>query len=922
MSKAKTASTAHVPWLSRANRPMLGSLSAGVTSQIVLVVSGVIVARSLGPENRGYLALLLLVPLMLSQAASIGFPLAATYFIAQSPNTARRVARSLVGPAGIQLIAVVLVQAAVLSFLVWNEPQGVQLGAMISLAYPPALLAQQYGIAILQGQRRFLAFNVLRVAPAGLYTVAVVAIFLVGLDGLVSITAVAVATAAIAGAATLVVVARRLPVTSDASGPARSEMARFGLKGFLGSMSPIESFRLDQAAVALFLNPVALGLYVVAQSFINLPRFISQSIGMITYPQVASAPNQETARRAMWRHLFFTLLVCGVIVATLEAATDSLIRFFFGHEFSQATPIAQILLVGALFLSMRRVLSDAARGAGRPGLGTLAEATSWISLIPALALLMPTYGAEGVALALTLSWAVSLLFLLVSLLLPQFPQHVPARRTMIPAVVALVVSFTAAAGVALLPWLLSLIALLLLLGGLIAALVRNRVAFAARNRLLQRSVRSSEAAIRAAPSSAEPIPDLRFPRALYYAGLLFIAQLTIRPFLSFTLSDWLFFACLIATCAALLVRRPRVYVPLPRLLLLGILLFAAGGLMSSFSSSAPTESFMVIIRIVYLTVVWFWLGTVVLQKIEHVRKAVLFWVVSAAVAGAAAVAQQFDDNVVPGGRVEWGRATGFTEHMNDLGGLTSIALVPALMLFVTRGKSVGRDGFRALMLVLVGAGLLLSGSVGSVIAAAAATGVWLTWRHTSGRQLVRLALLAAAVLVFFTLQGSAETPSAVERISRLGTGAPNDPNRTLDSRFETFRIAVDRIEANPVVGVGLDLESSRAGEHRVHNIVLNLLYTSGILGLAGMILVFASAARTAWSSLLDASAGERRLVLALGCSLIAFIVFLMSEPAMFTRYGWVAAALLFAVRARQQNVWTTELQAREWTRRDRLTESA
>jgi O-antigen/teichoic acid export membrane protein len=731
---------------------MLGSLLAAAMSQIVLVVSGVIVARSLGPEDRGYLALLVLVPLMLSQAGSIGLPLASTYFIARFPTSARPLVRSLFAPAVIQLTAVVLLQAILLWLLVWDDPARVRIGAVISLAYPLALLAQQYGIAILQGQRRFLAFNVLRVAPSALYAVAVVALLLFRLDELVPIIAVAVGTATIAGAATLLVVAHGLIGRSDeADVPSRSEIARFGLKGFLGSMSPIENFRLDQAAIALFLNPVALGLYVVAQSLINLPAFISQSIGMVTYPQVASAPTASAGRRAIWRHLVLALLICGLVVVALEAVTESLIEFFFGEEFSKATPIAQILLVGALFLSGRRVLSDGARGAGRPGLGTLAEAASWISLIPALALFVPRYGAEGVALALTLSWGVSFLVLLAWLVRPELPRSVPTPWRAVPPALALATSLAAAAAVALLPPTLSLLVLLLLFGGLTGALVRRRVALAVRDRLVRHADRSSEATEPVAPSGAEPIPNLRFPRALYYGGLLFIGQLTIRPFLTLTLSDWLFFACLLTTCAVLLVHRSQVWVPLPRLLLFGVLLFAAGGVLSSFSSDAPMESVGVIVRIVYLTVVWFWLGTVVLQKMEHVRKAALFWMISVAVAGAGAVAQQFDPEIIPGGKVEWGRATGFTENMNDLGGLTSAAFVPALMLFMTRGRSVGRDALRALLLVLVAAGLLLSGSVGSLIAAAVATGVWLTWQHMSGRQIVRLAILGAGVLAFFAL---------------------------------------------------------------------------------------------------------------------------------------------------------------------------
>jgi O-antigen/teichoic acid export membrane protein len=90
-----------------------------------------------------------------------------------------------------------------------------------------------------------------------------------------------------------------------------------------------------------------------------------------------------------------------------------LVRFFFGDEFGGAESITRILLLGTFFVGLRRVLADGARGAGYPGLGTIAEVASWVSFLPALALLLPL-GGRGVALALSFAWGVSLLVLAVA----------------------------------------------------------------------------------------------------------------------------------------------------------------------------------------------------------------------------------------------------------------------------------------------------------------------------------------------------------------------------------------------------------------------------------------------------------------------------------------------------------------------------
>jgi O-antigen/teichoic acid export membrane protein len=195
------------------------------------------------------------------------------------------------------------------------------------------------------------------------------------------------------------------------------EIARFGLKGFLGSVSPLETFRLDQAVVGLFLSPAALGLYVVGLAFTNLPRFVAQSIGAVAYPTIAHRADPASARRSMWRFFWLTAALCGVTVLVLELAVGTLLPFFFGDAFRDAIPIARILLLAGLFLALRRILSDVARGVGRAGLGTVGEVASWIFLLPSLAILAARHEVEGVAAALAISSGLSLIVALAVLLL-------------------------------------------------------------------------------------------------------------------------------------------------------------------------------------------------------------------------------------------------------------------------------------------------------------------------------------------------------------------------------------------------------------------------------------------------------------------------------------------------------------------------
>ena len=788
---------------------MGGSLAASGLSQLLLIVSGVLVARSLGPEDRGYFALLVVVSGVCILIGTMGLPLAATYYIARERSHARQIAASLLRIGVFQVVATLALQTAVLSVLVMHEPGRVKAAALISLAMVPGILAFAFGTAILQGQQRFAAFNLLRILPTAVYVVAVLAVFLLDSADLVHVMVIWAGANFVGGFLALGVAVRGLP-TGPAEGhpPAHSEMRRFGLKSLFGSISPIDALRLDQAVVGLLLSPVALGLYVVAQALTNLPRIIAYSVGLVAYPQVAAHHDQAAARRVLWRFFFIGVTLAALVVGALWIAADKLVTVFFGGEFSDATSIARILLVGTLFMAARRLLTDGVNGLGRPGLGTVAEVASWVLLVPAVAILLP-FGAEGVALALTFAWAGSFLLLLalvgvgearlaaaaqagrnVASRIAAGPRRV-TRRQLSGLAVAVTLASAGGVAVAVLPAQAALLAVLALSAALFVAFGRaalRQKTESVRARLER--ARSSREAVDEA-SSGQADAEFRFSRRLYYLGLVFLGLLTLRAGGQVTYSDVLFLLSFLLACAEFAVARRRVPMRLPFLLLLGMAIFAFGGLLSTFYSYAPLNSVAIVARLIFLTVFWFWLGTVVLTRREHVVKALTCWVASAAICGAAAALQILAGDVIPWtGTVQFGRATGFTVQPNELGGLAAVAFVPALMLAARQRITAPQRLFSYVLLLFVGAGLILSGSVGALLAAGAATFVWFAFQRSSVQSVLVFTALALCVVGVITVQGMRGAATPLDRFDTVTnpSSAAGGGSGSLEARLVTFRL--------------------------------------------------------------------------------------------------------------------------------------
>jgi O-antigen/teichoic acid export membrane protein len=398
------------------HRATLGSVATTLGAQACMVLSGVLAARLLGVEDRGRFALLAIFPLVLAQLGGMGVPLAVTFRVASGHDSARAVLRA-VRPLLLSQLALVLVaHVAVLVLVAFpGAPHRMEIAGLITLAWTPAVLLQGYAEAVLQGQERFRAFNLLRLAPSVFPSLMVGLAALAGQGNLVGIATVWTAGYILAAAASLVVAIRGTTGSRADGHVSRRSLVTFGLRGLLGSSSPLETFRLDQAVVGLVISQAALGIYVVAIAFTNLPRMVAQSVGMVAYPRVAAQTDARSARHALWLFALVGTAMCALIAGALEVVVGWTVPLFFGQEFDAAVDPCRILLVGSFFFGMRRVLSDGARGIGWPGLGSVAEIATWVVLLPSLLILAPRWGVDGVAFALTLAAAAGAVFVLAAL---------------------------------------------------------------------------------------------------------------------------------------------------------------------------------------------------------------------------------------------------------------------------------------------------------------------------------------------------------------------------------------------------------------------------------------------------------------------------------------------------------------------------
>lgn len=385
------------------------SLLSAFSLQLALMASGVLAARMLAPEDRGYLAIISLVALVVNTIVIFGSDSALAFYVARSPHRTKGIVSTIIVPGVFQAVVSTLVQAAALICLLHGEPQRVMIAGLVSLAIGPLVTAQTYGLRIFQGLQKFRQYHLWRFAPSGIYSICLVFLFVLGVSNLFMVVLAWTAGYALS-VGYLLIAMKRLASSwgAEASDVSWRDISRFGAKGFLGSASPLETFRLDQLAVGLFLSPAMLGIYVTSLAFTNLPRVVAQSLSTIALPHIASAPTGHQARRTMWQFFVVTLACASLIAIAVALMADMLVPFFFGSSYEDAVGPARILLFGSVLFACRRILGESLRGMGNAGASTAAEIGSWIVLLPSLALLAPRWELNGVSVAIVVASSVSL----------------------------------------------------------------------------------------------------------------------------------------------------------------------------------------------------------------------------------------------------------------------------------------------------------------------------------------------------------------------------------------------------------------------------------------------------------------------------------------------------------------------------------
>jgi O-antigen/teichoic acid export membrane protein len=393
-------------------RDSVGVFGGQVAMVVIGVGTSVITARTLGPEGRGHLQLLMMFPMFLANFVKLGIPQASVYCIRRRGAAASAVASQvLVLGVAFGLVLAVgcwLGREWLLASMLRGVPENT-LPPVFALF--PFVLVQAFFLGVLQAEERFGEYNFQQVAPAVLGLVGMSIALLWMRAGLLGAVLVQTLIVGLVSVWLVVRVHRRTPLHLDWDTRLTREMLEFGGKSYVQTLAATLHRSIDQYMMNMFIGAGPVGLYAVAVNLTNFLLKIPDAIGTVLFPRLAALSEREAhaATSRVCRLTLFLTASAGLAYACLGGLV---IRTLYGPRFEGSIRPMLLMLPGIVMMSLYLILTRNFTSRNRQGVNILAAAIALGTNVSLNCLLIPRWGVEGAAVSTGVSYSLAALMLL------------------------------------------------------------------------------------------------------------------------------------------------------------------------------------------------------------------------------------------------------------------------------------------------------------------------------------------------------------------------------------------------------------------------------------------------------------------------------------------------------------------------------
>jgi O-antigen/teichoic acid export membrane protein len=387
--------------------------SIGLSKIGVIIFSlaqSIIIARWLGPELNGVIAALLVYPSLFMVIGSLGISQSTTYYIAKKTYTENQI-KTAVSQIWILTSLISLVVSYVLIKYFSNSGDNLIL-VFLALAPIPFALFNTYNSGVFLGKNQIKAFNKINWLPPFFILIATIILVIV-----FNFSITGAMTALILGPALMSVIMlfkngfiKAFSINIEVS--VIKSLLSLGVIYAISLLVINLNYQLDIILLDKFSTNYQTGIYGKGAGLIQYLWQIPMLLSTIVFARSAVAKNERLFSIKVCQLLRISIIIIGLASVLLVFIAPLLINLLYGSKFIDSADVMIYLVPGVVLMTIFKVLNMDMAGRGKP----------WISLKPMLPALIiniilnvlwiPAYGANGAAVASTISYTcAAILFL-------------------------------------------------------------------------------------------------------------------------------------------------------------------------------------------------------------------------------------------------------------------------------------------------------------------------------------------------------------------------------------------------------------------------------------------------------------------------------------------------------------------------------
>lgn len=371
--------------------------AGNAVSAILGLISGLLLARLLGPDGRGELAVIQLWGAFFATISLLGLPDAAAYWSGRYPELAARLSSTAMCLA--LLVGAPLVVGVSLllgGFLPSHSSEVVRTTQQYAVVFFVLSALTVIPLNTLRGLERIGAWNILRVLPQCGWTGVVVSMAFRTEGPTARFLALAfLLTYGLTSVFIVSSVRRCIPGSWHPHFASSSRMIRYGVPLALSEIPAYlgQGGRIAQLLAAALLAPKALGYIAVAATWGSVLLVGSNVVGSVVFARTITACRRGNQISEILRGTRAVVVLTFIAGGSMIIICPIVTPVVFGKEFDAATPISILFLLAAAIEAVKSVLNNGMKALGRSRAvlaaevgGIVVSSATVLALVPALGL--------------------------------------------------------------------------------------------------------------------------------------------------------------------------------------------------------------------------------------------------------------------------------------------------------------------------------------------------------------------------------------------------------------------------------------------------------------------------------------------------------------------------------------------------------